>query len=568
MHFNSLNSLIKYKNVQFNISQNGDKFVFQDGYAYRRKNIPVQVNLSGTHYQMGLQYGVLLKDETRGMANSLHKIITYYSQEMKIPKDLVYIYFKYKINKLAKNIPERFKQEMQGISDGSGVDINAIYAISLFDDVVHTLGCSSILSRSEDGMIIHGRNEDLYFGMEMGMKQVLIKYNPQGYNSYISLTFPGFIGVSTGYNMNGLGYSHNSRFASNVNYKGYPQHCIPRITLEECSSVQEVINLYRSESITVGDAHTWSDRNNLTGCIIESVPDEKNPIKIIEMDNKILFHVNKYMNTDYIDNYENKYTSDDAFNNSRQHILDNLINKDKTYSLDNMISMLREEGLNEENYNLSGITRGICNIDTQEMTIFDPRGYGIYLARNYYLASKSTIYYIPVDFNVSPYVYKESEPVNPILEEIAIIKESVLSKSELINKLKELELKYPNEGYIYFMIGQASFDAGNLNDWVNYVEKSYEFLSPYDREEVTLEKAKVEFYKRNINAGGQLLSNINYEELKSFKSKAQFFYLLKLYYKEVNDKIKLQEAENKFLDFVIDDKTQKRIKKSMKFLER
>lgn len=86
--------------------------------------------------------------------------------------------------------------------------------------------------------------------------------------------------------------------------------------------------------------------------------------------------------------------------------------------------------------------------------------------------------------------------------------------------------------------------------------------------EVTLEKAKVEFYKRNINACGQLLSNINYEELKSFKSKAQFLYLLKLYYKEVNDKIKLQETENKLLEFVIDDKTQNKIRKSMKFLER
>lgn len=476
MHFNSLNSLIKYKNVQFDISQNGNKFAFQDGYAYRRKNLPVQVNLSGTHYQMGLQYGVLLRNETREMANSLYKIITYYSQEMKIPKDLVYIYFKYKINKLAKNIPERFKQEMQGISDGSGVDIDAIYAISLFDDVVHTLGCSSILTKSEDGRIIHGRNEDLYFGMEMGMKQVLIKYNPQGYNSYVSLTFPGFIGVSTGYNINGLGYSHHSRFASSVNYKGYPQHCIPRIALEECSSVEEVINLYKNKVIAVGDAHTWSDRNNLTGCIIESVPDEKNPIKIIEMNNKVLFHVNKYMNTDYIDNYENKYISDDVFNNSRVEIFDNLINKDKTYSLDNMIYMLREEGVNEENYNLSGITRGICNIDTQEMTIFDPRGEGIFFSRNYYLASKSTIYYIPTDFDLSPYVYKESEPVDPILEEIAIIKESVLSKGELINKLKELELKYSNKGYIYFMIGQASFDAGNLKIGLIMLKNHMNFL--------------------------------------------------------------------------------------------
>ncbi|MDP4147626.1 MAG: hypothetical protein Q8936_24685 [Bacillota bacterium] len=64
---------------------------------------------------MGVQYGVLLKDEIKDMTNSVHKLISFYSKEMKLPKNLVYIYFKFKINKLTKNIPERFKEEIKGI---------------------------------------------------------------------------------------------------------------------------------------------------------------------------------------------------------------------------------------------------------------------------------------------------------------------------------------------------------------------------------------------------------------------------------------------------------------------
>lgn len=559
----------KNGNVQFDIGKDGEKLTFQQGYTFKRENLPVQIYLSGTHYDMGLQYGVLLKNETREMVNSLNRLISFYSAEMKIPKFFIDIYFKYQIKKLSKKIPERFKQEMKGISDGSGVDIDEIYAISMFDDLVHSMGCTSILALTEDGMMLHGKNDDLYFGMELGLKPIIFQYNPKGYNSYVSISFPGFIGVSTGYNSNGLGCSHHSRYANKVNFKGYPQHCVPRMALEECSSLQEVINIYKNKSITVGDAHTWSDRNNLTGCIIEAAPDEKNPIKVTKMKDRVLWHINKYIDPDYIKNDENSYTGDASFNNSRQEILSHLIKNGQMLAVDDVISLLREEkGESGENYNLSGVTRGICNNDTQQMIIFDPKGEGLYLARNYYLASKSTVYYIPMDFERPPYVYKESEAIDPVVEDVAIIKESMISRSELIRKLKVLTRKYPDRGYIYFMIGQAFFDSGNLTDWAYYTEKAYKLPSSCDRQEVTLEKTKVAFYKKDMQLTAQLLSNISYKDLRSFKSKAEFIYLYKMYNEALNKKIECQIYKEKFLSLVSDAKTQNKIISRLKVLKK
>ncbi len=565
--FNSVNTLIKFKDVKFDIGRAGERYIFHQGYAIKRENVPAQINLSGTHYEMGLQYGVLLKDETKEMAKIVHKVVTYYSEEMRIPKDLVYIYFKYKINKLVKNIPERYKQEMQGISDGSGVDINAIYTISLFDDIVHSMGCTSILALTEDGLMLHGKNEDLYFGMELGMKAVIIEYNPKGYNSFVSVSFPGFVGVSTGYSNNGLGYSHHSRFANKSNLNSNSQFFVPRMALEECSNLNEVINFYSDKPFVVGDAHSWSDRNNLTGCIIESAPDEKYPTKVTKMTGNVQWHINKYLDPNYILYNENKYTGDESFNNSRQEILSQSINKNQKLSLDNVISLLRtENGPSGENYNMSSVTRGICNIDTNQMIIIDPKGAGIYIARNYYLASKSTVYFIPMDFELSPYVYKESEVIDPVVEDVAIIRESMISQSELIRKLKELTVKYPNHGYIYFLVGQASFDSGNLADWAEYIEKAYELPSSCDIQEVTLEKAMVEFYKKDMQLTKQLLSEINFEALKSFKSKAELLYLYQMYYEAINNKTELQLYKEKFESFVCDSKTQKKIIKRLKVL--
>lgn len=102
VYFNSVNSLIQYNNVTFKTQKSGEKVTFKQGYAYRRDNVPIQVSVSGTHYEMGLQYGVLLKNEIRQMDYKLYSVIGYYSREIGLPKNLVYIYFKYKINRLSK----------------------------------------------------------------------------------------------------------------------------------------------------------------------------------------------------------------------------------------------------------------------------------------------------------------------------------------------------------------------------------------------------------------------------------------------------------------------------------
>lgn len=568
MYFNSLKTLTKYKNVQFHADMDGEKYIFQNGYAYKRPNIPVQIYLSGSHYEMGLQYGVLLKDEIRQMTKSLSKVIVYYSEEMKIPKELVYIYFKFNINRLSHNVPDKYKDEMKGISDGSGVDLNAIYAISLFDDMVHSMGCTSITALSEDKTILHGRNEDLYLGMELGMKQAIVQYNPTGYNSYVSISFPGFVGVSTGYNSKGLGYSHNSRYANGPNYKGYPQHTISRMALEECSSLQEVIDFYKGKSVTIGDAHTWSDRNNSTACIIEAAPDKTNPTKVIQMDKSVLWHINKYMDPNYAKNNEDKYNGEDVFNTAREEIFKNLVDEDKTVSLDNMISLLREEkGKAGENYNFSGIARGICNVDTQLMAIFDPKGKGMYFAYNNYFASKSTIYFIPENFEESPYVYKEKEEIDQVLQDIAIIKESMLSKSDIIKRLKELIEKYPDQGNIYFMLAQTFFDTQDLAGWADNIEQAYKLKTLYDTQDLSLEKAKVEFYKQNMKLTEQLLADISYKDLKSYKSKAQFLYLYKMYYEAIDNRAEANVYEGKFQELVSDKKNQKKIIRQMEILK-
>lgn len=568
MLLNSADTLIRYKEPSYSAAKTGDQTAYEQGMAYRRENLPVQLSLSGTHYEMGLQYGVLLKDETRAMANDLYAMISYYASELKLPKDLVYLYFKIQINKLVKHIPERFKEEIKGISEGSGVSTDAIYAISVFDDLLHSMGCTSIVSINKDGPIVHGRTEDLYFGKVLGLRQVIIRYNPTGYNSFTTISFPGFVGASTAYNSSGLGYSHHSRFAKKCDLNQYSQFFVPRLALEECDTLEEVVNTYRDKPIAVADAHTWSDRNHSTACIIETATDEQYPIKVTEMTSNTLWHVNRYLDSDYIEQDENLYTADASFNTARQEIFNNKINAEMQLTVDDIISLFREEeGPNGENYNLSARTRGISNIDTQEMTIFDPLGKGIYFARNYYFASRSTVYFIPADLHQQPTVYQEAQPLQPLEQEIAEIKESMLTPKETVQRLGELAAKYPDAGCVYFMLGEAAANTGDYNEWAKSIEKAYALRAGRDTAELTLEMAKVAFFKKDLPKTKTLLAGIDAKELLSYESRAKLLYLNKMYFEQAGDKAQAQSFAEQFKQLVPDAKTQNKIINNMRFLK-
>ena len=568
MLLNSMNRLITFQNTPYTVTINGEEYSFQQGTAYRREGLPVQLSVSGTHYEMGLQYGVLLKDETRAMANDLYGIISFYAAETKLPKELVYLYFKMQINTLAKNIPQRFKEEIKGISDGSGVSTDAICAISAFDDLVHAMGCTSILSVSKDGQMVHGRTEDLYFGKVLGLRQVIINYHPKGYNAFTSISFPGFVGASTAYNEQGLGYSHHSRFAKSANLNAYLQFTVPRLALEECGTLKEVIDTYSDKPIAVGDAHTWSDRNQSTACIIETAPNDKQNIRVTELKGNTLWHVNRYLDSDYIKYTENPYTADASFNTARQDIFNNKIDAAMQLTPDDVITLFQlEEGPNGENYNLSARTRGISNIDTQEMTVFAPDGKGIYFSRDYYFASRSTVYYIPADMKQQPTVYKEALPIEPLEQEIAEIKESMLTQQELVQKYRELSAKYPEAGCVYFMLGEAEANNGNFDEWVKNIEKAYELPAGRDGQELALERAKVAFYKKDMPKVKTLLEGIDAAALLSCESRAKLLYLNKMYYEQVGDKVQAQAFEEKFRQLLPDTKARDKVIGNMKFLK-
>ena len=155
------------------------------------------LKLSGTDYEMGLQHGVLLKEERE----QFNKMLDKYSS---IPIWLRRLFMRSSLLSSAAQFPEFIQQEMQGLAEGAGVT----YVDVVYDNFVGAYGCTSALVQ-DNNTLLHGRNMD-WPKAEMGNYTVVIEYNPEGKYRYVSVMFPGVVTTLTGMNQNGITLSFNA----------------------------------------------------------------------------------------------------------------------------------------------------------------------------------------------------------------------------------------------------------------------------------------------------------------------------------------------------------------------
>lgn len=465
---------------EIKLGQGETKMLFRGGTLYRRSGFPLQLEVTGSHYEMGFQYGVLLEKELIEMQELWEQLITFFANDTGIPRWICVLFVNAKIGKLSKRVPERFLKEVQGISAGSGVDYRIICGFSLFDEFTRTMsGCTSLILKTEKGEVIHGRNEDTSFGLVLAERSVLIKYRPENYLSYTIVTYPGVIGVSTGYNST-LGYSHNSLFSPGKNLKnGVTQHTLPRLALEEATTLAEVEKIYRQYSATVSDAHIWSDRKTKRGTVIETAPSYVPFYKKRELTGSTLWQQNQYIDKEYRENVEDSYLARRGMFKSRKELLTDYLDKNRLqHSIEGMIDFLAQDSDNEGiNRNFYPFANGINNYYTVNSIIFDPAGEGIYWARDKYYAARSTFFFIPDDFSISPEVYKEEVPLDDYSKAIGTLYAFEYTAREKVSILEEYCEMYPGSALCFYLLALSAAENKNSLLWKKSALKAYE-LAP------------------------------------------------------------------------------------------
>ena len=204
--------------------------------------------ISGTPDEMGYQQGVLLKDKIQVMVT---KVIEKTEEEM--PGKLQEIWDRQK-----DFIPQRFKEELEGMARGSGIPLENLQLANIMPELFHCSGIAVFGDATHDGSMYHVRILD--YMTEYGLQDLAVVtiVRPEGYHSFISASFAGFIGSVTGMNSSKIAIGEMGGGGEGL-WDGVPMSILIRMALEETDSLDESIGVFLNNARTCEYYYVISD---------------------------------------------------------------------------------------------------------------------------------------------------------------------------------------------------------------------------------------------------------------------------------------------------------------------
>jgi len=208
------------------------------------------VTAIGTPDEIGQQLGTLLKAPLTSLLGKKEEIAHGFG--FRSAPDLLV-----KTSRLlTPSFPESQRREMQSLVQAAGVDFDTLAFANVVYEVSHFPACSSLAvepQRSATGQPIFGRNLDFpTFGF-LDKYSLIEVIRPQGKHAFVSISFPGVVGVFSGMNDAGLclaqlEVNYSADHAPRVNLSGTPVAMCFRRLLEECSTIDEAEKLLRGQN--------------------------------------------------------------------------------------------------------------------------------------------------------------------------------------------------------------------------------------------------------------------------------------------------------------------------------
>jgi effector-binding domain-containing protein len=312
------------------------------------------LKVSGSYYEMGRQYGSLLKNQINEAFKSIK------SQNWERMKQHQYIFLR-----LEKLLPSKYVQYLKGIAAGSGQDYHKLLigAFTTVDDF-SSLGCSSILTKMQNdkgvNTLFHAKNLDNF--LWTGHNQAIIEFNPIREYKYIGTELIG-AGISDGMNEKGIsisiddgGQGMRSKYPMNplLNFK-------MRDILSSTKSLAEVDQQMNNYVCDIGQILIIGSSTENNGIVYDISYDKirKNRMNA----QKHLFVTNTYLNPDLT-------SPENLFNCPRYKIIDRYMKDNLVQNIDNFIELLSDPGTNY----------GVNNNNTKHSVIYDPQNKTIYMA--------------------------------------------------------------------------------------------------------------------------------------------------------------------------------------------
>lgn len=203
------------------------------------------LRLSGDHYEMGLQYGVLMRSrmyiaasKIEGLKDDVIASLPWYV------RPVVPLVLDGMLRDWQKRMPGYYLDEIRGMADGSGLSYKTLVFLASGAGTLEESACTAMLAKLGD-RLIHGRNFDWY-PSEMGEYPVIVEYHPTGKRAFVNFSFVCFPGVLHGINDAGISLTTNIGFGTyKADNKGRPIGFKNREILENATNLAQTDKLIR-----------------------------------------------------------------------------------------------------------------------------------------------------------------------------------------------------------------------------------------------------------------------------------------------------------------------------------
>lgn len=384
---------------------NDSTFSYNQNYLTKNKQQLWELYIKGNPLQLGYNNGALTQSLMQKQESIFFSKVESFVPS-KFRQRILRGFLKWYNRKMYLNVREDYQAELYGLSQYSSDQYDFIapkYLRSLYlhgaHDIGHAMqdlamvGCTSLAvwnENTEDGDLLIGRNFDFYVGDDFSKNKLVEFVQPDEGIPYMSVSWPGMIGVVSGMNKEGITVTINAGKSKIPLTAKTPISLVTREILQYAKNIEEAIaiakkrKVFVSESILVGSA---ADKN----AVIIEVSPKNFGVYSVQNTSRVLC-TNHFQSEAYKDDKRNQKHIEESHSEYRYERLQELLQEEKKITPEKMASILRNRsGLKDESIGY-GNEKALNQLLAHHAVIFSPQKKLVWVSSNPYQLGEFVCY--------------------------------------------------------------------------------------------------------------------------------------------------------------------------------
>jgi len=480
---------------------NDSTFSFNENYLTKNKQQLWELYIKGNPLQLGYNNGALTQDLMQKQEEIFFSKVEGFVPS-KFKQNLLRDFLKWYNRKMYLNIREDFQAELFGLSQYSADKYDYIapkFRRAMYlhgaHDIGHAMqdlmvvGCTSLAvwnENTEDGDLLIGRNFDFSVGEDFSKNKLIEFVEPENGIPYLSVSWPGMIGVVSGMNKEGITVTINAGKSKIPLTAKTPISLVIREILQYAATIDEAIAIAKKRKVFVSESILIGSANDKNAVIIEVSPDNFGVYKVENSDK--VFCTNHFQSEAYKDDKRNQKHIEESHSEYRYEKLKELLQENKKLNPEKMATLLRDQsGLKKKSIGF-GNEKAINQLLAHHAVIFSPQKKLVWVSSNPYQLGEFVCYDLNEVFSderLKSGKFSKSE--------FNIAKDSFADSQEFRNyeEFKKLSSEFDDENKVLSDEFIHYYQSLNPDFWLGYylAGKYYFKLKDYQRAKSEFEKA-------------------------------------------------------------------------------